>query len=534
MGRLKNLVLEEFSIVRGSDVKPANPEAIALKYKSMPAEGGRKEKESQMDMTQTPAAEPQHKSLAAQIADAVRMVVGKASTTRTSETVYNSTTRTVDTVVDDGLQAAPDAGSTVVVISDAVQNGQPEPKPEPAATAAKAQPQPDPADLEKAIGAALDPLMAAVSQLDSRVAAVEKRAAVSQKVKSMPNFVSVESNSGEKFPEFAKFLAQVSGLTPGQKLTKATLTTSGWTYGLSLQEADRFLDYIIDESVLLKQIRTVRMTAAKHRIDKIGLGDRVLRKGQPGVDPGDTVSVPAPTAIELVASEVVGIVSVSDDLIEDNIEGEAFVQHLLGMIGRAAANEIEQAAIHGDTAAADPTGILDRWDGFYKLAKAGGAHVIEAMADTDRYWPGTNGGKATRLLKTLPTKYRQDYRTLAVMLHNDLYLDYMDELASKGYSEAWQAITGMQDVPIRSIRNIRVPLLKTDMAFTYNSQNYTDGTFVMVTDLRNLIVGIQREIRIEPQRWARKRCTDWVISMRADVKIENADAIAIYDHAKVR
>jgi hypothetical protein len=107
-------------------------------------------------------------------------------------------------------------------------------------------------------------------------------------------------------------------------------------------------------------------------------------------------------------------------------------------------------------------------------------------------------------------------------------------LASKGYSEAWQAITGMQDVPIRSIRNIRVPLLKTDMAFTYNSQNYTDGTFVMVTDLRNLIVGIQREIRIEPQRWARKRCTDWVISMRADVKIENADAIAIYDHAKVR
>jgi predicted alpha/beta hydrolase family esterase len=56
----------------------------------------------------------------------------------------------------------------------------------------------------------------------------------------------------------------------------------------------------------------------------------------------------------------------------------------------------------------------------------------------------------------------------------------------------------------------------------------------MVTDLRNLIVGIQREIRIEPQRWARKRCTDWVISMRADVKIENADAIAIYDHAKVK
>lgn len=511
MGRLKNLVLEEFSIVQGAGVKPANPEAVALKYKSQPASAG-KEKESQMDITQTPAAEVQQKSLAAQIADAVRQVVGKA--TRTTETVHNSVTRTVDTVADDGQRAAQEPSPTAVAASEAVNE--------------------DHADLAKEIGAALNPLMAVVSQLDSRMAAVEKRTAVSQKVKSMPHFVSVESNSDEKFPEFAKFLAQVSGLTPGQKLTKATLTTSGWSYGLSLEEADRFLDYVVDQSVLLKQIRTVRMSAAKHRIDKIGLGARVLRKGEPGVDPGDTVSMAAPSAIELAASEVVGIVSVSDDLIEDNIEGEAFVQHLLSMIGRAAANEIEQAAIHGDTSTPDSTGILDRWDGFYKLAKAGGAHVIEAMADSDRYWPGANGAKATRLLKTLPTKYRQDYRTLAVLLHNDLYLDYMDELASKGFSEAWQAITGMQDVPIRSIPNIRVPLLKTDMAFSYSAQNYTDGTFVMLTDLRNLIVGIQREIRIEPQRWARKRCTDWVISMRADVKIENADAIAIYDHAKVK
>jgi len=189
--------------------------------------------------------------------------------------------------------------------------------------------------------------------------------------------------------------------------------------------------------------------------------------------------------------------------------------------------------MHGDTGVAD-TGILDRWDGWYKLAKAGSAHVTEGMADADRYWPGTNGGKATKLLKSLPTKYRQDIRNLAWIQHSDLYLDYNEELASKGYSEAWSAITGIRDVPLRGIQNLQMPLLKTDMGFTYSSTPYTDGTIVMLTDLRNLIVGIQRDVRIEPYRQPRKRATDFVLTMRAAVQIENTDAIAIYDHAAVK
>jgi hypothetical protein len=539
MARLKNLVLEEFSIVRGADYKPANPEAVALKYKATPTQ-----KEQPMSKDKAPAAEPKQKSLAGQIAEAVRSVV-KATTTRTYDNTYTSNSRSVETVEDSAANADPgtEGTSTVVVITDAVEKASPA-QPTAAVQVAKAQPAPEQQaapqaeaiaeSITKAVEAGLNPVAKAVEALDTRLASIENRSVGSQKVKSMPtNLLSVNSNSGDKFPEFTKFLSQVSGLTPGQKLTKATITGSGWSYGLSLAEAGQFIDYVVDESVLMKQVRTIKMPDKKYRIDKIGLGGKVLVKGTGGVDPGDTASVSDPTVVELSAEEVLAIVSVSDDAIEDNIEGDAFVQRLLGMISRSAANELDQAAIHGDTAVAD-AGILDRWNGFYKLAKAGGAHVIEAMADADRYWPGANGAKATRLLKSLPTKYRQDYRNLGVVLHNDLYLDYMDELSSKGYSEAWQAITGMQDVPIRSIKNVRVPMLKTDMGFTYSATPYTDGTFAMVTDLRNLIVGIHREIRLEPQRFARKRCTDYVLSMRADVKIENPDAIAIYDHAKVK
>jgi hypothetical protein len=274
------------------------------------------------------------------------------------------------------------------------------------------------------------------------------------------------------------------------------------------------------------------MTDKKQPIDKIGLGSKVLVKGTPGTDPGDTVSLSGPTQVMLDSSEILAIVSVGDDTLEDNIEGEAFVQHLLGMIARAASNEMEEALIHGDTGTAD-AGILDRWDGIYKLAKANGAHVIEGMTDANRFWPGAAAAKATKVLKSIPTKYRQDLRNLACILAPDLYLDYNDELATKGYANAWASITGIQDLPVRSVKNVQVPMLKTNMGFNYSSTPYTDGTIVMFTDLRNLIFGIHRDIKIEPFRQPRKRATDYVLSMRAAVQIENGDAIGIYDHAKV-
>jgi hypothetical protein len=523
MAKLINLKLDEFSIVAGPDVQPANPEAKAWLYKATST----KETEDEMKVQKTAApagggsnAPTQPGNLAAVIAKGVGDIVKNWKRTST----YSSTS-TENVEEDPPVQQATSGGdgSTTVVIMDSV---------------AKAAAATSSSDLESVVSTAMKAVVQPVTDmiigLDGRLKTIEKSSLGSRSIPKNASAAGFEikDNASRGFGEFAKFLVEKSGLTPGQKLSKATISSSGWTYGLSSHESMRFIDYIFELSVLLKKIRTVQMPDKKFNIDKIDLGGKVFRKGTPGTDPGDTVSVNNPTQITLDAKEVVAIVSIGDDTVEDNIEGEAFVDHLLKMIATAGANELEQAAIHADTAVADANGILDIWDGFYKLGKAGG-QVTEAMADTNRLWPGTNGAKATKLIKKIPVKYRQDFRNLAVLLANDLYLDYTDELASKGYSEAWTAITGMNDVPIRSIPNIRLPLLRTDMSFTYSATPYTNGTFVMITDLRNLIMGIHREITIEPFRQPRKRCTDYVISMRGDVKIENAEAIGIYDHALV-
>ena len=525
MSKLINLRLEEFSIVRGSDKQPANPGATVQAYKCTT-----KETDDMRIQKSTAAADQKPKSLAEKVTDAVRQVVGKGVSTRIYESQYSSQSTSTETMDDGnaGQSAAEPAGEggTVVVVAATQAT-------EKAAPAASNTAEEIGVLIQRSIEAGLTPVMKQLDGLSGRLAKVEGAPAGSRALKAMTlGGLEVTDNSGAQYPEFTKFLAGVSKLSPGQKLTKATISSSGWTYGLSNIEAGRFIDYLFDLSVLLKKIRTVKMPNVQMKIDKLGLGGNVLVKGTPGVDPGDTVSVSGPTQVLLNASEVLAIVSIGDDTLEDNIEGDAFVQHLLTMVAASAANELDQAAMHGDTGTAD-TGILDRWDGYYKLAKANGGHVIDAMSDANRYWPGTAGAKATKLIKSLPVKYRQDYRQLAMILHNDLYLDYQDELSTKGYSEAWTAITGMLDVPIRSIQNLRMPMLKTNMNFTSGTA-YTDGTIVMLTDLRNLIFGLHREIRIEPFRQPRKRCTDYVLTMRAAAAIENGDAISIYDHAKVQ
>ena len=57
----------------------------------------------------------------------------------------------------------------------------------------------------------------------------------------------------------------------------------------------------------------------------------------------------------------------------------------------------------------------------------------------------------------------------------------------------------------------------------------TDETIAILTDPRNIIFGVLREIKIEPMRQPRKRATDFVITLRGDVQVENGDAVVVYE-----
>ncbi|HVW09196.1 MAG TPA: hypothetical protein VHC90_11480, partial [Bryobacteraceae bacterium] len=246
MSVIRNLVLEEFSIVRGDDVQPANPGAVALVYKAHPKP---KEKEAVAKPAAGTAAPVNKKTPAAVIMKAVKEAIAKAKTTYTSNSTstYESSS-TVEEEPDNPTGA--DDQPIVIVVQDSVEKTEPAP--------AAAPPANDGAEvISKAVQAALAPFVEQVTKMGDRLATIEKQSTGSRQItKYVPNAPGGE-NVETKFGEFTEFLRSKSGLTAGQKLTKTTLSSSGWTYGLSYVEAGTFIDYIVDQSVVLKQCRTI-------------------------------------------------------------------------------------------------------------------------------------------------------------------------------------------------------------------------------------------------------------------------------------
>ncbi len=510
MPRLRQLIVKDLSLVLGK-FSPVNRESKALIFKSEKEDTSMPPKIAALLESITgllkaesePEAKPAAKPAAESAADGA---LAKATVKEIS--TYQSKSETVRS-------------------SDESSTGQVQ-------MAAKTAPADDPvakavgeseARIVSGVGEVLKPVVTAINGLQSRVITLEKATSPSQRIT-----VGEPLSKAAKFPDFTRYLEQTYGLTPGEKLSKAAITTGSFTYGLTVEEADRFIDHIVDLSVLLKKIRVEKLNANQTKVDKIGLGTKVLKKQTQGTDPGETVSV-STSQIIFNPKDIIAVVRITDNALADNIEGDAFMQHLLDMVGRAAANELEEAAMMADDGVAD-TYILDIWDGFYTRAIAGGsgAHIIDATGDTDRYWPGTDQAKATRLLKALPHKFRQDPALLAWIQNPDIYLDYLDTLAGRETGLGDQSVTGRLDVPLRGIQNIRMPLLPTNLTVAAE----TNGTFIMLTLLANLIIGFRKYITIESQRLPRLSATDWVMTFRADVNVEEMDAVAIYKNAKVQ
>ena len=398
-------------------------------------------------------------------------------------------------------------------------------------------------------------------------------------------------------------MAHIQGLSNSQLINKAAITSGSFTgsIGLGVDEANTFIDYVVDQSFLKNNARVERMNSATKKIDFTNLGGRVLKPAVAATDPGNTVSH-AMTQISLEAKEMIAIAEISDDSLEDNKEGDAFVDHLMSMVAKSVGNELEEAFLMGrrieNPAAA--TNINQLFNGWIKRAYDGG-HVVNAQTFTDRY---ISNAKLSKLVKALPTQYRRDRNSLRTVIADDIYQDYIDvvgarltnlgDVAHQGLLQlkygnillqemsslptevacpvvgggsttttapsiatattlAATAVTdfavgdvvavgyqtGFQE--IRTITDITDLVVTLDTALEFAHATGTtireiteDGTFGFLTDYRNLIVGFHRDIRVETERHARKRSTSFVLTLRADVQMENPDAVAILENLKVQ
>jgi hypothetical protein len=84
----------------------------------------------------------------------------------------------------------------------------------------------------------------------------------------------------------------------------------------------------------------------------------------------------------------------------------------------------------------------------------------------------------------------------------------------------------LDDAPVlvRGIPVSALPALPTIADVDSVTAGDQAGSAAFLTHPKNVVIGIQRAIRIEPDRDARARVTDYVVTVRADAALQDEDA----------
>lgn len=405
-------------------------------------------------------------------------------------------------------------------------------------------------------------------------------------------------------------------LSKSEQIQELTKMVSLPAIVLEAEEADRFIDYIVDESVLKNNARVIKMKKETKNVRALGLGDSRFLKPGSTFNSSDYVKTLTTQKIPLVSKKMRGAVAIFDDDLEDNIEADAFADHIMRMVTGKIGNELEEIFWIGDTgslggfAADDTRSLFDGWryrirqsqaasgylSGYYNTV-SGRATLLTALNETgyttgvktqgmivepttpngrvyicsvagtatgEPTWPTALGAtvvdgnvtwrchaydttlhgliaqqkasapynwefKYGNMLKKLPSKYKKvGMANLRFFQSDQLVQDYVNALSARATILGDQAIIGGGQSVYGQVPIVACPLMPVTMSASGVQGGGAYGD-TLLTPKGNLIVGIQRNIKIESQRVAADEATYWFYSMRGDCAIENVNACVLME-----
>lgn len=321
------------------------------------------------------------------------------------------------------------------------------------------------------------------------------------------------------------------------------------TGGLTYAQADRFIDYMWDATVLGSLVRTRRMKAVEEEIDTIAVGARLVRGATEAVDTGENVR-PTFGKLSITTKKYRLDWELSSESLEDNIEGEALEDHIARLMATQMGNDLEDIAINGDTDSSVPG--IDVDDGFRKRALAG-AHVLDNKGET------LSRAAFNKALKAMPRKYMARRQGLRFWTGSNAIQDWLysfQQVAADGevnvalsgdkYLEQTVRTEGQAGflagrpfgVPLQEI-----PYFLEDHDGDYDTDSGTSGvqlpsssinhTDLWLTFPDNLIWGIKRDITVYREFKPKKDTIEYTVYTRQGVQIENLDAFVVLKNVKI-
>ena len=346
---------------------------------------------------------------------------------------------------------------------------------------------------------------------------------------------SVSSGTGA-FSENGTYLGNSPtanfGVTTGANGVNPSSTASPNYPGTGIlrpEQARRFIDYVWDATTLAQDGRRVTMRANTMELEKINVGDRVIRAANQGVstytNTGATFS-----KVELTTKKIRLDWEVSAETLEDNIEGAALEDHLVRLMTNAFGNDIEDLAINGDGSTGSFLSIMN---GFINLEKTspntgagsnlGSAHEVVDTAFTD--W---TVDKMQSLILAMPRRYRAITNGLKFYAGTDTFANIVKNngtvIANIGSTEGSRGefLSGANQTfgGARQTRVLGVPVLEVP---------YYPAGFVDLTFPQNRIWGFQRDITVNRFYVPKKDTVEYTVFVRFGIAWEELDAVAFAD-----
>jgi hypothetical protein len=307
---------------------------------------------------------------------------------------------------------------------------------------------------------------------------------------------------------------------------------------LNPEQSARFLDYMFDATVIGKVARTVRMKSDTAEIDRMSVGEKLMKLATEADNTGANAAVTF-SKISLTTKKLRMDWELSTESLEDNIEGADLEDHIARLMATQAGNDIEDVILNGDTSLTGDA-LYKSFDGVVKKAKASGRVVDAAGAAVSRE-------VFNKALKAMPRKYKQRRADLRFLAGSNLIQDFL-YANSIGTNQ-----TIPQDIASSVIRGgvaplggpagyvapfafgipiVEVPLLNETQTGTYATPTGSHGD-IHLTFPNNVVIGIKRDVTVYRFFQPRKDTIEYTMYTRVGVQIEQADAWVVVRNVKV-
>lgn len=315
------------------------------------------------------------------------------------------------------------------------------------------------------------------------------------------------------------------GIPNEELLRKATLSTTDFGGAgeapLSVQQVEQFIELLSAGQSMLPDVRTVTSNSSKWQESIVDFAGRIAKPGAEGVRLVDADRRKVATGVVEISTVLLRAeVPVTDEVMEDNVARDGFADSLERLIADQFGFDIEDLFVNGDTASGDT--YLALQDGWIKLAKGVGGHVVNASANGQDYQTTFK-----QLLVNLPDRHKRnltgDFR---YYVPKRLEEKYRDILSSRGTPLGDMTLQGTGELRYQGILIKGVPSLNITAATP-------DTSNVLLANRNNLYGGFRRSMTMETFRDPREGQTSFVVTARVNSQIAVKDATAVASNVDV-